>query len=297
MNQIKNRRFGSAVSRMALGCLVILVSSVAAVNSVALLMGERFYNSPVLQILVNDLGLYLVGLPLAYCIWLTVPGGPMPIRPKRTLKPMLFVGYGLFALALGYLASFVTNLLLQLGGLNNTSAAEEMVFELPPWAALLFVAILPAILEELIFRGILYQKLGRFGEKPYVLLSGLLFGLFHGNASQFLFAMVLGCCFALLVSRTGTILYGVMLHFLVNFLSAVLIAPLAYEPEMQLLMGLWVPACIALGVAFFFLQREHLRLRKGTDLPPHPVRAALLNPGMLAFLALWLVLTLLTFYS
>ena len=293
MNQIRNVRFSSAVSRIALGCMLILVGGVAAVNTAALLLGPIFYNNPVMQIVVNDLGMYLVGLPLGYCIWLTVPSDPMPIRPKRTMKPLLFVGYGVFSLGLGYLASFVTELLLQLGNFNTTSTAQEMVFELPPWAALLFVAVLPAILEELIFRGVLYQKLGRFGEKPYVLLSGLLFGLFHGNGSQFLFATVLGCCFALLVSRTGTMLYGMMLHFLINFLSAVLVAPLAYEVEMITFMGLWMPACIALSITFFLLEREHLRLKKGTNLPPHPVRAALLNPGMLAFLALSLLLTVL----
>ena len=49
-----------------------------------------------------------------------------------------------------------------------------------------------------------------------------MFGLFHGNLNQFVYAFVLGLCFGFIYVKTGNIRYTIGLHMLVNFLGSVL---------------------------------------------------------------------------
>jgi len=46
--------------------------------------------------------------------------------------------------------------------------------------SLITVLVVAPIVEEFLFRGILYRALAPFGARPYILVSALLFGLFHG---------------------------------------------------------------------------------------------------------------------
>ena len=47
-----------------------------------------------------------------------------------------------------------------------------------------------------------------------MLFSGLMFGLFHGNLNQFVYAFVLGLCFGFIYVKTGNIRYTIGLHML-----------------------------------------------------------------------------------
>lgn len=289
MKTNKSLTFWQTVNLFTLGLCVFLLIGVIVVNGVSLLLSDTLAAHPAALLVLNDLGLYLLGLPLALLIWHFIPNGPAPIHLRKPLSPGLFCGYGMFTMALGYASSFVTEGLSSLLDLPESSVAQQMLPLIPDWASLLLIALAPAVLEEAIFRGILYQKFARFGEKPFVLLSGALFAMFHGNLSQMLFAFMLGCCFALVVYRTGCIVYSMMLHFLINFMSACIITPLMDNLVFSVLLGFWMIACLAAGIVFFAMHHKGMRLRPGHSLPVHPVASAILNPGMIT----WIIFTLL----
>lgn len=279
-----------AVSRFALGAVIMMACAMLTTNLAVVIWPElsNFYS---LVLLVNDAGMYVWGLPLAFLVWNTIPGKPLPVKPKRPLGPVLFFWYGTFAMGAGYIANFLTQLLLSGLRLPDTSPAEELLFSMKGLPAVILVAVVPAVLEELVFRGILYQKLSPYGERVYVILSGLLFGMFHGNVSQMFFACALGCTFALLVCRTGSIVYGMILHFLVNFLSIAYVAPLALEPTGAMLIGLWVPACIAMGIAFFALHHKALRPVPGIRMDGKRTLQLIVSPGFLILAALCILMS------
>ena len=52
-----------------------------------------------------------------------------------------------------------------------------------------------------------------------MLLSGLMFGLFHGNLNQFIYAFALGVFFAFIYVKTGNIKITIALHMLINFVG------------------------------------------------------------------------------
>lgn len=136
---------------------------------------------------------------------------------------------------------------------------------------MMFMALLPACVEEFVFRGVLFQTYRKSRMLPAVLLSGFLFGCMHMNLNQFMYAFALGVYLALLVEATGSIFSSMIAHFTLNATSVVMtfLLPLVYEssgleqvPEVQaggfaanmqngelfvLLIGIAVWGVVALG--------------------------------------------------
>ena len=84
--------------------------------------------------------------------------------------------------------------------------------------ALLIIALLPAIFEETLFRGILVGRMraSGWGTAVTVVISGALFSLYHGNPAQTIYQFLCGMCFALIAVRAGSILPSMLAHFCNN---------------------------------------------------------------------------------
>lgn len=77
-------------------------------------------------------------------------------------------------------------------------------------------AILPALLEEMAFRGVLMQSLRRFGDAFALLTSAAVFALVHGNLVQAPNAFLMGLVMGYFVLRTGSLWTGILIHFVNN---------------------------------------------------------------------------------
>lgn len=116
---------------------------------------------------------------------------------------------------------------IQLLELMGYQRAESSVPTLSGWnllPALLVIAVLPAIFEETIFRGILSRQMHEngWGLLYTVLISGALFSLFHHNPEQTLYQFVCGCCLTLVAIRSGSVLPTICAHFVNNALILIL---------------------------------------------------------------------------
>src|SRR3989442_5390787 len=90
----------------------------------------------------------------------------------------------------------------------------------PLWWQLFLIGLLPAVCEELAFRGfILSGLLRRMSVPTAVILSGFLFGFFHMNPQQLLNATALGMILGVLATRSGSLLPGICFHFANNALA------------------------------------------------------------------------------
>lgn len=84
------------------------------------------------------------------------------------------------------------------------------------------IAVIPAIFEELYFRGYFFAGYRKYrGARTAIILSSILFGLFHMNFQQFLYAMVLGIVIAVIRELTGSMWAGMLYHFVNNGLAAI----------------------------------------------------------------------------
>ena len=88
---------------------------------------------------------------------------------------------------------------------------------------LLVVGVFPAVFEEIIFRGVLFDGLKKSFSLPVaVLVCGGLFALYHQNPAQTLYQFCCGAAFALVAVKSGSVLPTVFSHFLNNAFIVVL---------------------------------------------------------------------------
>ena len=165
--------------------------------------------------------------------------------------------------------------------LTDTLANEPL-----PLMAILSVFCAP-FFEELLFRGALFQGFRRSGRVwAPIILTSLLFGLFHGNVTQLIYTSVLGFFMALLVEASGSLWMSMLMHFLFNMPAVIIIAgnrfltqnnspPISEQQteltagvveynELQPLItaGLITAGIIAAGIAVLFIFLAVLVLRK-----------------------------------
>ncbi len=79
-------------------------------------------------------------------------------------------------------------------------------------------AVLPAVCEELLFRGLIFNGLkDKFNVSLSVIFSALIFALIHFSIFQTVYQFLIGIVLALLVHFTGSILFSMLFHFVNNF--------------------------------------------------------------------------------
>lgn len=81
----------------------------------------------------------------------------------------------------------------------------------------IYASFLGPIFEEIIFRGVVLHSLERYGKLFAIILSSLLFGFFHGNLLQGVFATMSGFILAY-VTLEYSIKWSILLHILNNFI-------------------------------------------------------------------------------
>ena len=129
---------------------------------------------------------------------------------------------------------------------------------------LVVVAVLPAIFEEILFRGVLLNGLKSFPKTGAVLLCGALFALYHQNPAQTAYQFCCGAAFALLAIRSGSILPTVLAHFLNNAFILVLTKfKVTQLPMPALVVGLTVSAVCLLGSLAYLIFIDKQPLENG----------------------------------
>ncbi len=107
---------------------------------------------------------------------------------------------------------------------DNTLPMQEKMTQSGGYLILgiLIYALLPAIAEELIFRGIIQKSLlSRFSGAVSILITALLFTLMHGSLQQSCYQFIVAIMLGYLACVGGSIFYSFILHFLSNALVVV----------------------------------------------------------------------------
>lgn len=172
---------------------------------------------------LNAIGMAVAALAVACTI--KKPEIELKIKYKPVLQLFTVV-------VMAYSASALFNILLGMIPWEELFAKpvapeESAFFGIPWWARILCYEIVAPVSEELLFRQVIYKRLR--GISPVwaaVLISALLFGFYHGNLVQGIYAFIMGCLLALVYEWTGSFAASVLFHMLANHLSDV-----AYEFE------------------------------------------------------------------
>lgn len=139
---------------------------------------------------------------------------------KESLGYILTASFAFFMLS-----NYMTNLFLgnmDLIGIpvkQSSSGFEKSWINLAVY--ILSVAVIPAMTEEFLFRGVLLGILKKYGESFAVVTSAILFGLMHQNFVQLPFAFVGGLVFGYITIYTGSIVPAMTVHFANNLFSCI----------------------------------------------------------------------------
>jgi membrane protease YdiL (CAAX protease family) len=149
---------------------------------------------------------------------------------------------------------------------------------------IIMLAVVPAVCEELLFRGYAQRQFERgVGVAGGVLCSGIIFGLYHLRLSQALPLSALGIYLAYLTWRTGSLWPAVLIHFANNAFSVLAANYAAQQPDLdaQALETMQVPWYILIPSAVAFCGVMYLLHRYATARLNKPARSSASNsPGV-----------------
>lgn len=209
--------------RLGLGLLVfMLVTCVLQFAENIAIEAFRIKLPSAMQLPLSLAPMYLIAFPLFLGIVKTLPGAPGKASSLSVLKllkyyiictAIMLLGNGLSTLIAGLIGSAL--------GRTPENALASLLVGSNLRIIFFFVVILAPVMEETIFRKILIDKSVRYGERNAVLLSALVFALFHMNLFQFFYAFGIGIVLAYIYVRTRKIRYSMLLHMLINFQGSV----------------------------------------------------------------------------
>ncbi len=192
-----------------------------AISMVALLLGGGYVQMQfgMAGLAITEIGLLALGLiPLLFMDinWKEM----LPFRrPKvRHVVGMFLLWFGTFLLATltsTVIGFFFPDQLLETGGLMN-----DLFSSVSPIVAFLVVAVMPAICEEVLHRGLILTTMKSI-KKDWliVLVMGLIFGVFHADPVRFLGTAILGASLTYLMLKTKNFLLPILFHMLNNSVS------------------------------------------------------------------------------
>ena len=317
-------------SRVGLAYLTMTVAFMAAAYAAqfALLnLRPELLNTWWMRWVLSLLPLYGVGLPILWLMLRKIPASPhntdCTVGGLRTDKPafgfkpwaiLLVIAFGCMT-AGSILGNIIMTIMSAVMQYDYAFALNSMVYETPVWFTLICTCICAPLGEELIFRKLLIDRTRRYGDWTAILLSGLLFGLFHGNLFQFFYAALVGMILAYVYTRSGSYRWCVAMHAAINFMGSIVIPALGklitpylsaevlttemlLDPAFllamlaSLLLSAWQYGMLIAGIVLFCVCFKRRKLSNGMPLPEGN-RASVLslaNPGMIACLVIMLLL-------
>ncbi len=121
-------------------------------------------------------------------------------------------------------------------------------------ASLFVVALVPAVCEEYLFRGIVYGVMKEFNTKAAAIFTTVIFAFLHGSAAGFLGYLFLGFSCLYILRRSGS-LYACMAFHFVNNITALLLSyfngALMDDPAVTLLLFFFGILALILSAVFF----------------------------------------------
>lgn len=146
---------------------------------------------------------------------------------KKISKKVVFISIliGIVVYFLNsYIASFFVFILSLFGYSSNSFVAIPT--EYPIWLLIInivFTAVLPAICEETVHRGMLLSEIKKKNVIKAIIISSLLFGLLHVNIYQFFYASILGVLLAVITLASNSIYPAMIIHFMNNAMNVYMV--------------------------------------------------------------------------
>lgn len=156
-------------------------------------------------------------------------------------------------------AAILIDLLIAVTGIGNDASYQQVNEELYSASLpvqILVLSIIGPLLEEMLLRGVIFRRLSDYISPVWaIIISAVIFGVYHGNLVQGVFAGILGIFLALLYERFGTIWVAVAGH-MANNLYAVLATAFPTSNTVNIVIEI-VSALVAVGLGWYLFIYKH----------------------------------------
>ncbi|MDZ5000433.1 CPBP family intramembrane metalloprotease, partial [Clostridium perfringens] len=140
---------------------------------------------------------------------------------------------------------------------------EEMLSPLSDgsvFIAILTVGIVAPFAEEFLFRGVVYKTLSKnISLKWTIVIQGILFGIYHGNLIQGIYAAFLGIIFGFVTYKTKSLIPAIIMHMVNNTIAVILPAFISeYLMSTGTNIGFIVVGSIGMIISLFFITKKNI---------------------------------------
>jgi membrane protease YdiL (CAAX protease family) len=236
----KKRSARKLFSRVFLALFIYMIisqtlSSVIYAVAAVMLSPERyeaFANSSLYAVLISSGVQYLIAFPIFYLALIGTKKSEGKERSKLSAKD--FVLFFFIGEAMMFVGAMIGNILNSMVGSITGTMPENniatIITEIPMWLIIILIVLIGPIVEELICRKLIIDRLSVWGDHIAILFSAVAFGLIHANLYQFFYAAMLGALLGYVYTRTRDVRYTILLHMLFNFMGSI--------------VGLWVEGAL-----------------------------------------------------
>ena len=219
----------------------VSVTIVQLIVSVILQLAAKGTVSIDLEIVLNSGILYIVGLIVFAIFFKRIPFTITAIEKHRMgIKAILkavCMSYALLIIS-NLLGTIITTIIGIVKGSPIINPVEELALNMSVPVMFIVTVVCAPIFEELFFRKFIIDRVVKYGEWVAVAVSGIMFGLFHGNLSQLPYALTIGIFFGIIYVRTGRIGYSMLLHAVMNFFGSVASVVVLKSLDMNMSMNI-----------------------------------------------------------
>lgn len=193
---------------------------------------QYFTQSTILHSCLLELSLFVIGVVFLLC-WKVNIKDYLRLKKVDFISILLSILYGICLIPIVAVINAISMLFVENVASSSVSDMVDQGFLI----SFVVIAIIPAIVEEFLFRGIIYRGYRQARPIRGMVYSALLFGALHMNFNQLCYAFFMGIALAVLDEVTDSLIPSMIVHCLFNGQSVCLIYVLKLTEQLVNGMG------------------------------------------------------------
>lgn len=185
----------------------------------------RNNNAVIVELIVQNTGtikamIYGIGLIASYLLLSRMFKNEVVLKEKAehtAISPKMIFLAIFVALVLSLGLNYLFNAIGLVKSSTNFQSVSDRQFDVNFYVGLFLYGVVSAFVEEVIFRGIIYNRLKRmFPIVLSIILTSVLFGIFHGNIVQGIYATIMGFVLCIFYEKSNKFIYPLVVHMVAN---------------------------------------------------------------------------------
>lgn len=236
---------------------------------------DTYFNNTALSSSLGAIALSLIAFALPFMIYSFLSKGDaaigrLPFSPPKKGSGVVWIVIIAFAFCLlaNFAAYFAGEFMESIGitEIDTDPPVSKNAFEAV--VGLLSSAVIPALLEEFIYRGVIMQPLRRYGEHFAVFTTAFMFALAHMKPTTMLFAFIVGVVIGYADVITDSIWPGMIIHLINNIYACVVTDVYGNFTELSdVYVNVFDAVIMALALVgvIVLIRKKSVKIKKSTD--------------------------------